>query len=102
MLLFLALLACTFWLALLNWKRADRHTRILLGGGMSLIMAMSANSMVANEWTLIPIAAIGWLVMGVISSPLLISYQLKSQKGLPAEKSQVLSFIGEGVHVESM
>ncbi|MGH2498162.1 MAG: O-antigen ligase family protein [Ktedonobacteraceae bacterium] len=101
MLLFLALLACTFWLALLNWKRADCHTRILLGGGMSLIMAMSANSMVANEWTLIPIAAIGWLVMGVISSPLLTSYQLKSQKGLPAEKSHMSFLIGEGVHVES-
>jgi len=97
MLLFLTLLICSFWLALLNWKRADRHTHILLGGGMSLVMALSANSMVTNEWTLIPVTAIGWLVLGVMSSPLLTAYQLKSRKGLPAQ----LSFTGEGVHVES-
>lgn len=71
MLIFLALLIFTCWLSMRTWMRADRRTRSLLGGGIATIVSLSANSMVANAWTLIPLAAIGWFVLGVISSPFL-------------------------------
>ncbi|MBV9096304.1 MAG: O-antigen ligase family protein [Streptosporangiaceae bacterium] len=71
MLVFLALLIYTCWLSIRTWMRADRRTRMLLGGGLATIVSLSANSMVANAWTLIPLAAIGWFILGVMSSPLL-------------------------------
>ncbi|HLX57816.1 MAG TPA: O-antigen ligase family protein [Ktedonobacteraceae bacterium] len=71
MVIFIALLAFAFWLSLRNWMRADRQTRALLGGGIATIVALSVDSMVVNEWTLIPVATIGWLIFGVMSSPLL-------------------------------
>ncbi len=71
LLVFIALLSIALWLALRNWRLADVRTRILLGGGIATVIALSINSLTINGWTLPPLAATGWLILGVISSPLL-------------------------------
>ena len=69
--IFLALLGTGIWLAIQNWIKADAQTRSLLGGGLALIIALSFNSWSNDCWTLPPLAAIGWLILGAISSPIL-------------------------------
>ncbi|HLG62260.1 MAG TPA: O-antigen ligase family protein [Ktedonosporobacter sp.] len=69
--LFLALLLCNVWFAFRNWLKSDIPTRALLGGGIAIIVTLSVNSISINGWTLPPLAAIGWLILGLISSPLL-------------------------------
>src|SRR6266702_676218 len=68
---FLALLGTGIWLTIQNWIKADAQTRSLLGGGLALINALSFNSWSNDCWTLPPLAAIGWLILGAISSPIL-------------------------------
>jgi O-antigen ligase len=68
---FVALVLFALWLALRNRALADASTRSLLGGGIAAVMALSVNSWSINGWTLPPLAAIGWLILGVLSSPLL-------------------------------
>jgi len=70
LIVFLALLFFSFWQAWRNWIRVDTATRCLIGGGMAAVVALSANSLSINGWTLPPLAAIGWLILGTITSPL--------------------------------
>lgn len=72
LLLFLALLCVALRYAWRNWRQTDAGTRCLVGGGIAAIVALSANSLSINGWTLPPLAAIGWLVLGAVASPLLI------------------------------
>ncbi len=76
---FLALLVFSLWQALRIWMRADREARTLLGAGIATITALSFNSWSFGAWTLPPLAAPGWLILGVISSPLLME-SLSSEK----------------------
>ena len=71
LIVFLALLLFALWLAWRNWIQVDRGTRCLLGGGIAAVMALSVNSVSVNGWTLPPLAAIGWLVLGATASPLI-------------------------------
>jgi O-antigen ligase len=68
---FLALLLFALWRTLKIWWQADADTGTLLGAGTAAIIALSINSWSINAWTLPPLAMIGWMVLGVISSPLL-------------------------------
>ncbi len=68
---FIALLAFALWQALHNWLRADAKTRPLLGAGIAAIIVLCVNSWTINGWTLPPLAATGWMILGIISSPLL-------------------------------
>lgn len=70
LLIFLTLLLFTLWQALHNWILADLKYRTLLGCGIAAVIALSVNSWSINGWTLPPLAAIGWLILGAISSPL--------------------------------
>lgn len=71
LIVFLALLVFALWLAFHNWRLADSRTRSLFGGGITSVLALSINSVSINGWTLPALAATGWLILGVISSPLL-------------------------------
>lgn len=69
---FLALLVYALWKALGNWMRVDRRARPLLGAGIAAIITLSFNSLSFGVWTLPPLAVPGWLILGVIASPLLL------------------------------
>lgn len=68
---FLALLLFALWQALRIWSRADAKMGTLLGAGIAAIIALSINSWSVNAWTLPPIAVVGWMLVGALSSPLL-------------------------------
>src|SRR5579875_2229316 len=68
---FVVLLALALWFTLINWLRADRQTRALLGGCIAGIAVLSIDSLTNNIWTNPPLAALGWLILGVTSSRLL-------------------------------
>jgi O-antigen ligase len=77
--LFVALVLLALCLALRTWAHGDGRQRSLLAGGMAAVIALSVNSLSVNVWTLPPLAAFGWLILGIASSPLLIkSLTIKS------------------------
>lgn len=71
---FVILLLRSFWQGWQNWSLADDNTRSLLGGGIASAFALSCYSMSDAGWTLAPLLAVGWLVLGAISSPLLTKH----------------------------
>lgn len=79
LLIFLILLGTAFWWALRAWVVADKRVRSLLGGGIAAAAALSANSISINGWTLPPLAALGWLVLGACSSILLTKSLIKKK-----------------------
>jgi O-antigen ligase len=83
---FLALLSFALWQALRNWSLADMRTRSLLGGGIAAVITLTLNSVAINAWTLPPIATAGWLMLGVLSSPLL-AQSLQREKGQQEHRS---------------
>ena len=64
LIMFLTLLLFALWQAWRNCLQVDTGTRCLLGGGIATIVALSVNSVSINAWTLPPLAAIGWLILG--------------------------------------
>ncbi len=76
LIVFMALLLFNLWLALRNWTSMDVYTRPLLGAGIAAVIALSINSVSINGWTLPPLAAVGWLILGIISSPLLVKNRI--------------------------
>ena len=68
---FLVLLLFAYWQGLRNWVLLHRNARPLLAGAIAAVIALSANSWSINGWTFPSFAAIGWMVLGMISSPLL-------------------------------
>ncbi|MDQ6661365.1 MAG: hypothetical protein M3Z24_10410, partial [Chloroflexota bacterium] len=58
--------------AVQNWRIVDGQTRLLIGAGIAAPTVLSFNSWSINGWTLLPLAAVGWTMLGAISSPLLI------------------------------
>lgn len=88
LIVFVALVLIGLWCALRNWTHADMRQRSLLGGGIASVIALSANSISINAWSLPPLAALGWLLLGIVSSPLLIKGQ-ESKKEMTPEKEQL-------------
>jgi O-antigen ligase len=80
LIVFLALLLFALWLAWRNWIQVDRGTRCLLCGGIATIVALSVNSFSINGWTLPPLAAIGWMVLGATASPLINKRKQSGEK----------------------
>ncbi len=88
LLVFIALLLVAFWWTLRNWKRADTRTRSLFAGSIAAIAALSINSISINGWTLAPLAAFGWLILGVTSSPLIVKSLSHSTRQVEENKEQ--------------
>jgi O-antigen ligase len=84
--LFIALLLFSLWLALRNWMLTDVRQRALLSGSIAAIVALSINSLSVNAWTFPPLAAFGWLILGIVSSPLLAK-RLENKKQIITERS---------------
>jgi O-antigen ligase len=73
LLVFLALLSFALAQALRNWYRVDGRTRALFGGGIAAIFTLCVNSWGFGLWTLPPMTVLGWMLLGVIASPLLVT-----------------------------
>lgn len=69
-LVFILLLLYAFWLGLRNWFRSDIRTRPLIAGGIASAAALSVFSLSDAGWTTAPLLAIGWLILGAISTPI--------------------------------
>ena len=77
---FLLLLGYAFWLSWRNWRAIDIRYRPLLGGGITALIALSINSVSIDGWTNAVIAMIGWLIFGMLTSPLLLRYDHSSKR----------------------
>ncbi len=79
--LFITLLLFALYLAFRNWMQSGVRTRALLAGGIAAVVALSINSLAVAGWTCGPIGAMGWLILGSVSSTLLnksLNRELKS------------------------
>lgn len=85
LLVFLALLTFALWQALRNWYRLDGRTRALYGGGIAALFTLCINNLSFGLWTLPPMAVLGWMLLGVLASPLPFTemYQRMKQKQAP-------------------
>lgn len=79
-LLFLALLSLAIWGTFRFWKHAEGKTRILLAGGLAAVISLSVNSLGNQGWTVAVLATTGWLILGLISSPLLTNASSDPEK----------------------
>ncbi len=71
LIIFIMLLSIALCLALHNWRLADVHGRPLLGVGIAVATVLCFYSLSDAGWTFTPLAAFGWMILGLISSPLL-------------------------------
>jgi O-antigen ligase len=72
MLLFLTLLGSVFVTAWRNWLKVDVRYRVLFAAGIASLLALSINSLTADGWTSpIDMPFLGWLIAGIVTSPLL-------------------------------
>lgn len=71
LLVFVALIVWAFWQALRTWGRADTGTRSLLAGGIAAMVAVCFNNWSFGLWTLPPMVAPQWILLGALASPLL-------------------------------
>lgn len=67
---FLALLLLSFWRSLRSWIQADLQTRSLLAGCIASAAALTSYSLSDAGWTLAPLLAAGWLLLGIASAPI--------------------------------
>ncbi len=74
MVIFLLLLGYAFWRSWCNWRAIDIRYRPLLGGGITALITLSINSVSIDGWTNFAIALFGWLIFGMLASPLLQKY----------------------------
>jgi O-antigen ligase len=68
---YLAVLGSAFAQALRAYRKIDVRQRPLLGGAIAAIVVLSVNSLANQGWTLAPLAAIAWLIVGALVSPAL-------------------------------
>ena len=87
MLVFLLLLGYVFWFSWRNWRALDTRYRPLLGGGIVALIALSINSLGIDGWT-DPggMASLGWLVAGLVASPLIGRCLCRQQPVLANDK----------------
>ncbi len=72
MLVFLLLLGNVFLFSWRNWQTTDIRYRPLFAGGIATLIALSVSSLALAGWTAQNgLAKIGWLVAGLIASPLI-------------------------------
>jgi len=59
------------------WMNVHASHRALIGGGLASTVALSINSLSSPCWTLPPLLAIGWLLLGSMGSPFSTQYKRK-------------------------
>jgi O-antigen ligase len=89
MLLFFALLSSVFWYAWRNWQAVDTQYRILFTGGIAALVALSVNSLTVDGWTSpLDVQFLGWLIAGVVATPMLGSHLYQQQLMRSGKKAE--------------
>ena len=70
---FLALVSAYLVDVVRNWIHADAKTRTYVGAGLAGIAALCVASWSNQGWTVAPLAAFGWMLLGTVASPLLMA-----------------------------
>lgn len=86
-LIFLVLFGDACWRSVRNWKRAAVADRALFAGGLGLVCSLTVYSLSNAGWTLTPLLAIGWLVLGGLASPWLTAVRTEE---VPAPAGDML------------
>jgi O-antigen ligase len=73
LLVFLLVLGLVLRRAWLNYLSLRGKQRALLGGAIVGVLVFSVNALMINAWTVAPLVALIWFILGAISSPGLIS-----------------------------
>lgn len=95
MIVFLLLLGYVFCCSLRIWQSINTTYRPLLGGGIAALVALSVNSLSVAAWTGPDgMASLGWLVAGLVTSPLL-GYYLRQQSVSTMAKVAIHIKLGE-------
>ena len=92
-LMFLALLMLACWYALRNWRQMDKSAHSLLGGGLAAVVSLTFFSLSNAGWTLTPLLAGGWLILGAIASPLLLQNRWGSKGAVWQEETVPIAAI---------
>ena len=89
-------IVCT---VLRHWLQADVSTRTLIASGLAVVVALSVYSLSATGWTYVPTETVGWLVFGVISSPLLLKFRKQPITNSQHDKAEhSVNRLGETQH----
>ena len=81
LIVFLLLLGYSFWCSWRNWRLVEQRDRSLLGGAITALLVLSINSWSIDGWTNFAIVFFGWLIFGMLASPLL--YKSLQRTGQP-------------------
>lgn len=96
LIVFLLMLGYVFWSSLRIWLSIDSRYRPLLGGGIAALVAISVNSLSVAAWTGPDgMASLGWLVAGLVTSPLLEQYLRQQSMPLIDKVAHLRSNLGE-------
>ena len=86
-----AILVLNMRWALHNWTLSDPGNRCLFAAGLAAVITLSFNSFSVNAWTLPPLSAIGWVILGCLSSPLLTKSQVGQTTKVQHERGLIPS-----------
>ncbi|MGZ3643020.1 MAG: O-antigen ligase family protein [Ktedonobacteraceae bacterium] len=87
-LLFITLLGINLWLAVRNWVVGDVSERLILGGGLAAVLSLNFYSLNNAGWTLTPLLACGWLILGILASPALARVHKSQEAGVKGREEQ--------------
>lgn len=70
---FLVIYGSAIWRAAQSFRKSQRFDRLLIGAGMTSVLAFTVNSLATPDLTLRPLVVTDWLILGAVSSPALIA-----------------------------
>jgi O-antigen ligase len=81
--LMLSILGCGLWQVFQVWRQADPKLKVLWVGGFAALMTLLVNNWSFGLWTYPPLVIPFWLILGVLSSPLLNHAHVRRSTPLP-------------------
>jgi O-antigen ligase len=82
LILFLAILASQVRPLLATYRAASPSDKSVVAGAIAATVVLAANSLSIPGWTAEPLAALGWLLLGALSSPLLAAAGAPARSGV--------------------
>jgi O-antigen ligase len=94
--MFIALLVVAFWLSWRNWQHMKVEYRPLLAGGIAAAIALCWYSLSDAGWTVGPLLTVAWIILGTVSSPLLLKKKTAPAPVQSLEQADDSSYIPVG------